>query len=298
MMTSTSRYISVATMLALLLFGAALPAYASHAIFACGKVCEADCDDFPYPDCVEAEGGECYLYNNVETNSTTTPCVRLRDGMDLNMNGKTITCQSGVDCHHAVQMESGSGGRVKNDSTTEALITGRFFAGVECQLLPSSDVTGIRIVDTLVGVSNCKTVKNNVITGLGRTYLTGNFGISTSGVTASGDLLQENYIADKSYGIYINGTDAVEARDNVLHTTMWTQCGVALTASSEAVINGNTFLGVGNAGFGTTRKIICLPNPEPTQDVYSGNICDKDHPDCAACISGGRCMPFTAPFVP
>jgi len=297
-MIKKSRYFSWSAVLGLLLLGWALPAHAGHTFFACGKTCEVDCDDAPYADCVEAEGGKCVLGQDIVCSSTTTPAVRLRDGMDLDMAGSSITCASGVDCQHGVQMESGSGSKVVNSSSDEALITGGFHSGVYCGLTASSEVTGIRIVNTIVGVNDCKTVKNNVITGIGRTFLTLNFGIQTSGVTASGDLISGNYVADKSWGIYISGTDAVEASGNVVHTTGWSNCGVNLTSGSEAIVEANTFLGVGNAGFGSTRKVICVPSPEPTGTEYSGNICDRDHPDCAACISGGRCMPFTAPFVP
>jgi hypothetical protein len=297
-MIRKSRYLSGSAVIGLVLLGSTLPAQANHIFFGCGKTCEVDCDDAPYPDCIEAEGGKCILGENIECNSTTIPAVRLRDGMDLDLDGHTITCATGVNCHNGVQMDSGSASKVVNNASSEAVITGGFWAGVECNLLAGSEVTGIRIVNTLVGVDNCKTVKNNVITGLGRNFLTLNFGIQTTGVTASGDEISGNYIADKSWGIYISGTDAVEASGNVLHTSLWTNCGVNLTANSEAIIEGNTFLGVGNAGFGSTRKIICLPNPEPTDTTYSGNICDRDHPDCAACIAGHRCMPFTAPFVP
>jgi hypothetical protein len=284
--------------LALGLLGWPVTARASHTFSDCFVTCEVDCDDpGSGPNCHEAEGGECILSADITCNSTTTPVVRLRDGMNLDMDGHTITCDASGGCHNGVQIE-GNGSKVYNSAAPqEAAIKGGFWAGVECNLYPGSEVDGIRIENTLIGLRNCKIVKNNAIVGLGRTYLTANWGIQTQGVTSGSDLISGNYFADKNRAILITGTNAVEARDNVIHTTGWSACGVELTTGSQAVLKGNTFLGVGNAGFGTTRKVICVPTPEPTGVTYSGNVCDRDHPDCAACIAAGRCMPFTAPFV-
>jgi hypothetical protein len=298
-MNPSKRYQAMGAMLGFLVLGWTGSSDASHSFDTCQITCEADCDDGGSgPNCHEAEGGECILTDDIECNSTTVPVVRLRDGTDLDLNGNTITCQANVDCHDAVSMLS-SGSKVYDSDVGEGAIVGRFFHGVDCALNATSEVTGIKIVDTLVGVQNCKTIKQNVITGLGRTFLTGNWGIITEGVTASGDLISKNYIADKSAAIFISGADTVEASENVFHTSTWTSCAVELASSSAtAQVLTNTVFGVGNVGAGSTRKIFCLNPTEPTGIEIAGNLCDEDHPDCQNCQDDGFCEPFDAPFLP
>lgn len=283
----------------LFVLGWSAPSHAGHSILTCEATCEVDCDDpGSGPNCHEAEGGECILATDITCSSTTDPAIVLRDGQDLDMDDHDINCQSGVNCATGVFMED-SGSKVQNLSSGEAGILGKFFYGVDCDLNGSSQVLGIRIEDSLVGVKDCKTVKQNVITGLGRNYLTLNWGIQTEGVTVSGDLISDNYFADKSRSIWVTGDDKVEANDNVIHTSGWGACAVELaTSNSRTIAQGNTIQGIGNAGFGSIKEIFCLPTVEPTGISLSGNLCNRDHPDCAACITAGFCEPFVAPFLP
>lgn len=273
--------------------------HAGYTISTCQVTCESDCTDpGSGPNCHEAVGGECVLVGDLNCSSTTDPAIRLRDGMDLDFNGHTVTCAANVDCADAVLMQS-TNSKIYNNDPGEAVITGGFMDGVDCALNSGSDVTGIKIVDTYIGIHDCKTIKQNVITGLGRTIWTGNFGILTNGVSASGDTIENNYIADKTWDVWVAGNDAVEVSSNVFHTTTWSNCGVYLenSASTAKVLN-NTVMGVGNAGFGSTRKVICTAATPPSGADIAGNLCDEDHPDCASCIAAAYCEPFVAPFLP
>jgi hypothetical protein len=148
-------------------------------------------------------------------------------------------------------------------------------------------------------VQDCKTVKNNVITGTGRLLGAGNWGVATSGVTASGDQISQNYIAGKFTGVVVNGDDSVEVSENTIQTTAYTVCGVQLASSgSTADVLTNMVFGVGNPVGGLSPKIICLNATPPTGAGFGGNQCDVDHPDCAGCQASGACVPPTAPWEP
>ena len=298
-MSFENRLLAFSAGLLLVSLGWATPAQASHTISTCQATCEVDCDDpGSGPNCHEAEGGECLVATDLTCSSTTQPAIVLEDGMDLDLDDHYITCASGVNCSDGIDITS-SGSKVYNGSSGEAGVLGKFFYGVDCNLHGNSQVLGIRIEDSLVGVKDCKTVKQNVIVGLGRTYLTVNWGIQTAGVTNTGDLISENYFADKSRAVFVAGDKKVEVNDNIIHTTGWGACAVELASStSEAIAKRNTILGVGNAGFGSTREIFCLPATEPTGINLFGNVCNRDHPDCAACGTAGFCEEFVAPFLP
>jgi hypothetical protein len=282
------------------------PALATHDITSCNDFCDTDCTG-QGSNCRTADGGACQLsggQSGVIVCGAGDGPIRLKNGTNLDMHGFTIQCADGVNCGDAIVMES-TGSKVYNGvSNGEAVITGGFLVGVNCGLYNSSEVIGITVAKTVVGIKDCKRVLNNVVKTLGRTYLTGNWGIQTSGVTATGDVIEGNYIEGHLYGIYIAGTTKPTVQDNVIHTTHYGACGVQITNSgSEAKILGNTVLGTGNGGFTGVKKIICLPSPAPTGAEFSGNVCNEDHPDCISCTQtevGGNtlCVPFTSPFLP
>jgi len=297
--------LTLAVSLSVLTLGWANTSHANHTFSECEITCESDCDDAGSGvngsglRCHEAEGGECILSANITCNSPSNPIVKLRDGMDLDLHGHTITCTNNVDCDDGVVMEHSSTKVYNGDEENEAGILGRFNNAVNCQLYGTTEVKGIRMENGIVGTRDCKWVHQNVMVGLGRVYQTGNWGVITNGVTASGDVIEDNYIADKASAVLVYGTDTVQVSNNVVHTTVWTQCGVnILDANATTEVLGNTFLGVGNQGFSGIRKIICLNATPPTGVDLAGNICDKDHPNCASCQTSGACTPFTAPFLP
>jgi hypothetical protein len=284
----------------------AVPASADNHIQTCNDTCAVNCSGIQ--NCRTADTSKiCALGSNLLCNSGDGP-ITLRDNTTLDLAGFSLTCPSNGTCNDAVFMTSGSGSKVVNNlNSNESVIMGPFFSGVNCNLnspsvVGGSSTTGITIANTLYGVINCKTVTNNVIKGLGRTFDTVNVGIKTS-VISNSDVFDTNYIADKSYAIEITGTKSIAVRNNVIHTTLWTNCAVQVTnTNSTASILNNTILGVGNAGFGSLRVIMCNSSsglyPPPSGMTFAGNICDRDHPDCTNCGNNGVCVPFVSPFAP
>jgi hypothetical protein len=287
----------MAAAVGLLAFGWSDTSHASANINVCQATCESNCaDGGSGPNCFEAASGRCTMIADLTCSSTTDPVIKLRDGTDLDMNGHTIGCSANVDCGDAIVMEAANS-HVENLDPGEAAIDGRFIDGVDCGLNSGSEVTGIRISNTIVGIRDCKTVEKNVVTGLGRVYLAGNWGVVTNGVTASSDVISENYIADKYTAVLVYGNDDVEVSENVVQTSAYTVCGTQLDSSgATASVVDNYYFGVGQAVFGATRKIFCLNATPPTGVTLGGNVCDVDHPDCATCQSSGACFPVIAPY--
>jgi len=301
-MTKYFNYIlgrSALALMTLVLLGSS-PAKASHEIEGCDWVCDTNCTG--QSNCATAESGACQLDTDITCGTGEGP-ILLKSGTDLDMHGKVLTCESGVTCGDAVVMQANNS-KVFNGTSSEAIITGHFADGVDCGGLAGSEVVGITIENTLTGINNCKKVLNNVIKGVGRTYLTGNWGITHPGVTSSADLIQGNYIEGKLYGILLSGDNRPTVEKNVIHTTHYGSCAIRITNSdSEAKVQENTILGTGNGGFTGVKKIVCLPNPVPTGTTFAQNVCNEDHADCVPCtetvVAGDNvCAPFTSPFLP
>jgi hypothetical protein len=288
------------------LLGWTLPANATHEVVSCNDFCATNCSG-QGSNCRTAVSGSCLLSPGpsgvLVCNAGEGP-IHLKDGTDLDMHGHTIKCADGVDCGDAIVMDSTGSSVYNGVSTSEAVITGGFIIGVNCGAFNNTSVIGIKISKVIMGIANCKTVLNNVVRDLGRTYLAANWGIYTVGITASGDDIRDNYIEGRLYGIQIDGTTKPTVQNNVIHTTHYGSCGIRLTNSgSQAKLLDNTVLGTGNAGFTGVRKVICLPSPAPTAAQFSGNLCDEDHPDCIPCTqtlvgSSNVCVPMTAPYLP
>jgi hypothetical protein len=298
-MNIRTKGLTLGVALSVLILGSPVTSSADDTIDTCQATCETNCaDGGSGPNCHEAVSGRCTLIDDLTCSSTTTASIRLRDGTDLDMNGHTITCAANVDCTSAVEMNAANS-KVINLDPGEAEITGGYVYGVNCGLTSGSEVTGIKITNTIVGAQDCKTVKNNVITGLGRLYIVGNWGVTTNGVSASGDVISQNYIADKYTGVLVYGDDAVEVSENTIQTTSYGVCGVQLySAGSTADVLNNIIFGVGQPVFGATPMIFCLNATPPTGADLAGNQCDVDHPDCDDCQDAEHCLPPIAPWVP
>ena len=263
----------------------------------CNDFCDIDCSG-QGDHCKTAVQGECEVTASVLTCGAGEGPILLKSGTDLDLNGQTIECESGVNCGDAIKMED-TNSRIYNSDSVPATITGRFGDGVDCGGFNGSKVEGITIHNSYVGIRNCKIIEENVITGIGRIDLfTANYGVVSSGVTTSGDTVQRNYFEGKLVPIRYTGDGKPKIRDNVIHTDHYGLWVFDVSDSdSEPTIESNIVLGTGSALSGT-RLIVRLPSPPPSGATsISGNICNEDHNDCQNCQDDGHCVAYESPFL-
>lgn len=283
----------------LLLVGGVLlaggPAIASNVIDDCGQTCEDDCASDP--DCREAVAGKCVLEADVSCDGTEAT-IQLVSGNDLDLQGYDITCtETSPDvCNYYAITMNDAASIVTSDGSAddgESEITGLFFGGVNCGAEANSKVENLTFFDDIIAIASCKTVENNVIGGSEQTLWGGNIGIFTLGVS-NADAFNENYISGRITPILSQGTTDLSLLRNVIHTDAADQAawlGQGQT-SFDGLVKWNVFFGTG-----ADSSAVLLKLPATDDATYEGNLCDENHPDCADCISAGRCEPFTSPFV-
>lgn len=272
----------------------AAPAMANNVIDGCGQTCEIDCG--ADPNCREASGGKCVLTDDVTCDSSES-AIELLSGNDLEMAGFDITCteEAPDSCPYAAILVIDSGSKITSDGSEddgEAVISGRFFFGVDCDLNASSIVENITVFDGISAIRDCRTVRNNVIGPSSQFYLLANFGISTEGIGGS-DSFRNNSIEGRVFPISNNGSNSLAIEGNVINTDA-TNRAITLgnaTGGADGVAKFNVFFGTGASASAVLFQIYGEDSV-----VYSRNYCNGDHPDCAACIAAGRCEPYTSPF--
>ena len=110
---------------------------------------------------------------------------------------------------------------------------------------------------------------------------------------AAAKAITENFVTGRVLPIFSSSALTLDVQKNVVDTSS------ALVAiwlgNSQSVSNGtakfNIFFGSGIGG--TDYEFLAAATDHVT---YDGNFCDPAHPDCASCITAGRCMPYTSPF--
>ncbi len=266
---------------------------ADNVITDCGQSCEDDCGTDP--NCREAAGGKCILEADVSCDSTEST-ILLVSGNNLDLQGWDVTCTTtGTGCiYNAIQMND-AGSKVTSDGSEddgESEISGLFLAGVACNGKSNSIVENLTLFDGIFAVNSCKTVRNNVIGSSSQFLFGGNIGIFTTGIS-NADSFTDNYISGRTVPILSQGTTDVDVMRNVIHTDVADEAvwlGQGQTAAG-GLIKFNVFFGVG-----PDSSAVLIKMPATDDGTYDGNLCDEDHPDCADCISDGRCEPFASPF--
>jgi hypothetical protein len=292
----------VIPLVAAMLSATVVVAQASNVIDSCNSYCRNTCGGSE-PLCRQAEGmssdKKCRLAANVTCSAGQGP-IKLYDGTDLDMAGFSIECAANIDCGHGVQMELGSSRLYNSAPDTESIIKGRFFSGVYCKAMPFSSVRGITFEDSIFGIDDCQVAQHNVIRKTGRLFMNVNQGIRLSGASVNNALITDNYIQDRNYGIsryFASGYGNDRIERNVIHTTDRGNCGIYVQAFSAPTARDNVILGTGTSS--GTPKVICLESD--LWGTFSGNVCDKDHPDCSACRAtdvgdGFLCTKTTSPY--
>ena len=280
---------------ALLAAAVSMPVHvaASNVIDGCGQSCEDDC---VLSTCREAVNGKCVLDADISCDSTESAII-LASGNNLDLQGYDITCTetAPAECsYNAVEMNS-SGSQVKSDNSgdDEAVISGRFTVGVDCDLNTNSLVEDITVLDSVIAIRDCRTVRNNVIGPSSQFVLGVNQGIGTTGV-ANGDSINDNYVSGRALPIVAITSNKVNILRNVIHTDIAVQAISLGTVASGA--DGDAKFNVVFAdGFSATSTIFTILGTTDSVN-YDGNFCDEDHPDCADCIANDQCEPYTSPF--
>ncbi len=275
-------------------FALAAPATANNVIDGCGQTCEIDCG--ADPNCREASGGKCILADDVTCDATES-AIELLSGNDLEMAGFDITCTEVApdSCPYSAILVIDTGSKITSDGSGddgEAVISGRFFFGVDCDLNASSIVEKITVFDGIGAIRDCRTVRNNVIGPSSQLYLLANFGITTEGIGGS-DSFRNNSIEGRVFPITNNGSNSLSVEGNVINTDA-TNRAISLgnaTGGADGVAKFNVFFG---AGASAGAELFQIHGEDSV--VYSGNYCNGDHPDCAACIAAGHCESYTSPF--
>lgn len=256
----------------------------------------------PIGSCPASCSSNCYLQNNFTC--TNGQGVTLNSGADLDMNGHSITCTSGS-CSNAAVTINSSGSKVYNTlNGFEAVITGPFATGVDCNNYTSSEVTGISVrgigsSGLGYGVDSCAKVHDNVFSGTGNAAGYSGTAVFVYGGTADSDYVRDNFIDGWVFGIQLLDVVKNVSVDHNLITirsvALTTPSGILLsnTTDSGVAIENNIVMGDATAGYP-----IAAPGGGPPSSVYEANYCDPTlGTACSNCISAGYCTDPVAPFV-
>lgn len=287
-----------------LVWGLSSPALANDIIDDCNQTCEASCPEPPV-DCRNPVGGsnECLLGADVFCSASEGPII-LKDTTDLNLRGHEITCTDAVKCDYNAIEFAGTNNQVTSDGThdttdPEAVISGPFTTGVHCFSKTGSIVEHVTIKHVLTGIEDCKKTRQNVISDAQRLLLGFvNYGIRTGGVGTSGNLIDDNYVADRAQAIITDSTKTINVRGNVIHRAIIAiDLGVG-QSSNKGNVDSNILF---STGTGDPNDIfgggILIQTSATDNGSYQDNFCDEDHADCPTCISDDRCEPYTSPFM-
>jgi hypothetical protein len=267
----------------LMLTTTADPASAQYGstITACGQKCQtggcgAD------TSCRTASSGKCTVGGNISCTSAQST-IQLIDGTDLDLQGYDITCTSGPCTYDAITFYN-SNSKVTTSTGGPAVVGGPFNSSVNCGNKSGSIVENITAAGGIIGIYNCQTVRNDVIDGQGVMV----WGVIASGITSS-DEVTDNFVTGAYYPIVTSTSQPVEILRNVVNTA-GSVYGMTL-GSGVSTANGNVKF---NVFYGDSTLFVTAGTDS---NAYDGNYCDPNQASCSTCISNGRCMPYTSPFV-
>lgn len=294
-MRSTAAITVLSTALLLL---SSTPGRAFHLqVVRCGQYCDTACP-FGDTDCVDPANGRCKLGANLICGPLET-AVTLNDGIDLDMNGRDITCTAVAPdtCGPAITMTA-SNSQILNDSSQERKIAGRFATAVDCAHYSGSQVKNVTLEGALRAIFGCSVVSGSVLRGFGA----GSEGIVTSIVSNGSDKITGNYFERLETIVSVEGPNTglkrLEISSNHFHTGESETAVFILAYSNKAAeLTDNSFLGIGASA---SAKLVDAQ--APLVSGSANNICDKDHPDCLNCTTapysyqGPTCRPLRSPF--
>lgn len=256
----------------------------------------------PIGSCPATCSSNCYLQNNFTC--TNGQGVTLNSGANLDMNGHSISCVSArCDAAAAVTI-NGNGSKVYNAlAGFEAVITGPFTTGVQCNNKTSSEVAGIAIkhigdgtTGGVNGVVDCAKVHDNVFLAQG----TASNGIAVSSLngTANSDFVRDNYIDDWFGAIYVLArTKNMTVEHNLItlrnHAPSSTFGIVAVNSpGTSSTVESNVFM-----GDATSSSPIAVTGSGALTTTFDQNFCDPTlGTACSDCVSAGQCENPAAPF--
>lgn len=243
--------------------------WAINYVYLCGDTCTTNC----------------VLAQDIICNADTPWGVRLLNGSDLDMNGKSILCTYGVCGLGSVGILPTSNSDVK-DSVGGSRVRRFREAGIDCTNSGNNIVDGIKFESNILyGILECNKVKNNVVIGSAQ-------GIKLSSITAS-DYINHNLFVDIQYrAINISGSGSAEVDHNSIMvgdggSGVGIDAGLATSAGLE--ITNNSFFVNGSA-----YELISTGSNNP---IMEGNVCDDRNTACQTCISDGECTDYVSPFV-
>jgi hypothetical protein len=269
-------------------------AYQNNEIYACGQTCDTTCPGgVPSATCRIASSGKCVLKANVSC-AAASSAIQLTSGTTLDMGGYDITCTesypSSSCAYNAIEIVSNSGSTVTNSTGNESVISGPFTVGVECDNHVST-VSNITVNDGLVGIGDCKTVKNNVIGPTSQSAFGNNEGISSSGVT--GNSFTNNFVTGRTVPIKYNASLNVTISHNLIDTTGMAYFAFDVGGGGAITASNNIVFGT---GFNGSSTVFNVDTGSGSTLSGSGNYCDPSHPGCAACVSSNYCTAYSSPF--
>jgi len=220
------------------------------------------------------------LKNNITYNGSAS-CLEVKNGRNLNLNGYTITCQTGYSCGQAVTCP-----------TTDGLNVGSLIQSTIGNDGGHTDITG----GFAVGVKNCGSVKNLKIVGATTGILfndagtngqdfTGNvIAPSTTGtgidvqIADAGDMISDNLITGGNVGIFLRLGRSValgsQVKENILRGYGIAGIQSTITSNDYFRIERNSII---EGGAGSVPFDIAGSHP-----TYDDNVCEDEGPSPAS----------------
>ena len=230
---------------------------------------------------IDASTGNATLQANLTYNGSAA-CLQVKDGVNLDLHGHTITCQTGSTCGQAVLCPTvGSNASslvnsgVGSDTITD--ISGRFTVAVK----NCGSVKNLKIVDATTAIffddgtsSNGQDFTGNVIESH-----TGGTGIDVK-IEDSGDTISDNRITGGDIGIHLikgrSVANGAYVRDNIIRKAAVAGISCSLTSNDYFRIETNAITdgGSGSVPFSLSG----------THATYTSNICEDE-----GAVDNGRC---------
>ncbi|MBY0276431.1 hypothetical protein K2Z84_13880 [Candidatus Binatia bacterium] len=112
-----------------------------------------------------------------------------------------------------------------------------------------------------------------------------------AGVTST-DSVTDNFLTGYDYPIVTSSTQPIDVLRNVINTSA-TLYPITL-GSGVTSVYGNVKR---NVFFGGATSLFLVGGSTTDHVIYEGNYCDPNESSCSACLSQGRCQPYTSPFL-
>jgi parallel beta-helix repeat protein len=284
------RPYAMAVAVSFFLLAGATGAHADNQITGCEQYCAASCDPNGPAACRSPDSGEnfCELFNDVECSQASNEFIDLKDGTDLDMNSKDLSCPGqGTICSRAILMRAANS-EVYNSETAESVIGGLtdelFTIAVQCDGKSGSTVEGIRSLKNTNGILDCQTVTNNVVHEGGDGFLQTGIRVTVNGAST----IEDNYVDGHNIGIWVWNVGTPTVDHNIIDAIEGVNWGIVNSSNSSATVEDNVIMG---AGDNANSKVVAS-----TGGSVSDNICSKDHADCGKCKQDGFCDDLKPPF--